>query len=510
MSPRAPVLAGLRRHGGRRHDRVIVVGAGLGGLATAIRLAVAGREVTLLEREAVPGGRAGQLRKAGFDFDTGPSVLTMPHLVAELFELAGERMEDHLQLVRLDPAYRARFHDGSQLLVRGTVEAMRDEIAAVCGPPEADRFVKFAAHLRRLYEAEYDHFIATNFDSVLALARPVAMTRLLLLGGFRRLYPLVAGHLQDWRLRRLFTFQAMYAGMSPYQALGIYAVIAYMDTVAGVYFPMGGIHQVSSALAALAQRCGVELRLSVTVTGVVVTGGRVEGVDTADGERITAGQVVLNPDLPVAYRDLLGADLTPRRVRRLRYSPSCVVVHVGLSDVLHDAAHHNIHFSRDYRASFDDLLSGRMQRDPSWFLTVPTVSDPSLAPDGGAIGFYLLPAPNLLGAPLNWDAQAPRELRAALERLEAAGYGSVAGNVVTSAVVTPADWQRTGLAAGTPFAASHSFGQTGPFRPSNVAPTVEGVFFVGSGTVPGVGVPMVLISGDLAAQRVLAAVGQRT
>jgi phytoene desaturase len=484
-------------------DRVVVVGAGLGGLAAAIRLAVAGRQVTLLEREAVPGGRAGLLTQDGFRFDTGPSVFTMPHLVAELFELAGERMTDHLRIERLDPAYRARFHDGSELAIRGSVEAMRDEVAAVCGVAEADRFVRFADHLRRLYDAEYDHFIDANFDSVLQLARPVAMARLLQLGGFRRLYPLVASHLQDWRMRRMFTFQAMYAGMSPYQALGVYAVIAYMDSVAGVYYPRGGIHRVSQALADLAVRCGVDLRLSTPVSRVDVRDGRVRAVETAHGERIPADVAVLNPDLPIAYRDLLGEEHTPRRVKRLRYSPSCLVVHLGLSAPPKGAAHHNIHFAAGYRESFDDLLAGRMQRDPSWFLTVPTVSDPSVAPPGGATAFYLLPTPNLADDALDWDAQGPRELQMALRRMEDAGYGPVGGDVVTSDVVTPADWRRQGMAAGTPFAASHHFLQTGPFRPRNVAPTVAGVVFAGSSTVPGVGVPMVLISGKLAAERVL-------
>jgi phytoene desaturase len=485
----------------RGRGDVVVVGAGLGGLAAAIRLACAGRDVTLLERAAIPGGRAGRMERDGFAFDTGPTVLTMPALVDELFALAGERMADHVELERLDPAYRAHFHDGSQLAIRGDVDAMRDEVAAVCGTAEADRFVAFADHLRRLYEAEYDHFIDTNFDSVLQLARPVVMARLLRLGGFRRLYPLVASHLRDWRLIRMFTFQAMYAGMSPYEALGVYAVIAYMDSVAGVFFPKGGIFAVSRALGDLAARCGVDVRYGTSVESVEIRDGRAVGVRTADGELVSAGHVVLNPDLPIAYRELLGPEHTPRRIDRLRYSPSCVVVHLGLSGPLKDAAHHNIHFAEDYRESFDDILAGRMQRDPSWFLTVPTVSDPSLAPDGGAVAFYLLPAPNLRGDAINWEAQAPRELHAAIERIERAGYG--APEVATSAVVTPADWRAMGMAAGTPFAASHHFGQTGPFRPRNVAPTVDGVVFTGSSTTPGVGVPMVLVSGKLAAQRVL-------
>ena len=490
--------------------RVVVVGAGLGGLATAIRLAVAGAEVTVLEREERPGGRAGRFERDGFVFDTGPSVLTMPSLVAELFDLAGERMDDHLTLERLDPAYRAVFHDGSLLHIRGSVDAMIDEVRDVCGAEEARRFAHFADHLRRLYDAEYDTFIDANFDSPLDLLQPAALARVARLGGFRRMMPLVSSMLTDWRLIRMFTFQAMYAGMSPYEALGVYSVIAYMDAIAGVFFPRGGIHEVSLALADLATRCGVDLRLGEAAEEVELRAGRAVGVRTAQGERVAAGVVVLNPDLPIAYRDLLGEDLTPRRVRRLRYSPSCIVVHLGLNRRLDDPAHHTIHFAKDYGDSFDDILAGRMQRDPSWFLTVPTASDPSMAPDGGDVLFMLVPAPNLVGNSLNWDAQAPREIAAAQRRLTAAGYGDVESATVVAEAVTPADWARQGMAAGTPFAASHHFLQTGPFRPANVAPKVAGVVFTGSGTTPGVGVPMVLVSGKLAAERVQLLLGVRS
>jgi phytoene desaturase len=482
----------------------VVVGAGLGGLAAAIRLAVTGADVTLLEREDDPGGRAGRLELEGFTFDTGPSVLTMPALIAELYALAGESLEDHLQLVRLDPAYRASFADGSVVRIRGSVDAMEQEVRELCGAAEAERFRRFAAHLSALYHAEYQQFIDANFDSALDLLRPGAMLRLAHLGGFRRLYPLVASHLSDWRLQRLFTFQAMYAGMSPYEALGLYAVIAYMDSIAGVYHCLGGIHRVARALLALAQRVGVDVRLGTAVERVEVAGGRAVGVRTVGGARVPAAVVVLNPDLPVAYRDLLPPSATPRRIARLRYSPSCVVVHLGLSRKLTGAAHHNIHFADGYEASFADLMAGRMQRDPSWFLTVPTVTDPSMAPAGGEVGFYLLPTPNLTGDPLNWDAQGPREAVLAVRRLEEAGYGPVADATVVRRAVTPLDWARQGMAAGTPFAASHHFLQTGPFRPANVAPRVGGVVFAGSGTTPGVGVPMVLVSGKLAAERAVA------
>lgn len=488
---------------GSPSGRVLVVGAGLAGLAAALRLRAAGLDVTVLERGDRPGGRAGRIERGGYAFDTGPSVLTMPALVGELYALHGEDMADHLTIERLDPAYRAVFHDGSQLHIRGSRDAMVEEVRTVCGAAEARRFEGFADHLRRLYEAEYDGFIDANFDSPLDLVQPAQMARIVALGGFRRVAPLVAAHLKDWRLRRMFTFQSMYAGMSPFKALGVYAVIAYMDAIAGVYAVRGGVHAVPRALADLAVRVGVELRLSTPVERVEVAHGRATGVWTQAGEYVTADVVVLNPDLPVAYRDLLPASATPRRVRHLTYSPSCLVVHLGLDRRLDGAAHHNIHFAEDYEASFGDLLSGRMQQDASWFLSVPTVSDAELAPPGGEVGFYLLPTPNLDGAPLDWDLQGPRERELAIRRIEQAGYGPVREAVVESEVVTPADWARQGMAAGTPFAASHHFRQTGPFRPRNVAPRVDRVVFCGSSTTPGVGVPMVLVSGKLAAERVV-------
>ena len=487
-----------------RFGRVVVVGAGFGGLAAAIRLRAAGLDVTVLEREATPGGRAGRFERGGFAFDTGPSVLTMPGFVDALFALNGERLADHVGLVHLDPAYRASFHDGSTLAVRGSVEAMIEEVREQISPAEAARFARLAARLRALYEAEYDTFIDVNFDSPAGLLRPGALARIVRLGGLRRVQPLVASFLRDWRLIRLLTFQSMYAGMSPYKALGIYAVIAYMDVVEGVYGVRGGMHSVVTALADLAERMGVDVRLSTPVEQVEVVAGRAVAVRTTAGERVPLDVVVLSPDLPTAYRDLLPSEATPPRVRRLRYSPSCVVVHLGLERRLEGAAHHNIHFAEDYQGSFDDILAGRTQRDPSWFLSVPTVTDPSLAPAGGDVAFWLLPAPNLQrppGSAIDWDARAPRELHRAQQSLEDAGYGPVTAATVHSQVVTPADWARQGMAAGTPFAASHHLRQTGPFRPANVAADVAGVVFCGSGTVPGVGVPMVLISGKLAAER---------
>ncbi len=478
-----------------------MVGAGLGGLSAALRLAGAGREVTVVEREAVPGGRAGRLNVDGYAFDTGPTVLTMPDLIADALDCVGERLADWLDLQPVSPLYRASYPDGSTLDVLADPQEMAAEVARVCGPAEAAGYLKFISFVSELYRLEMRDFIDRNLDSPLDLVN-VRLLRLLALGGFRRLAPKVASYLRDPRLQRVFTFQAMYAGLSPYDALAIYAVIAYMDSVAGVYFPRGGMHAVPVALAGAAEKHGVTFRYDTEVTRVEVRNGRACAVVTAGGERIAADVVVLNPDLPVAYRDLLPSSVVPRRLARLDYSPSCFLLHVGSSAAYSRIAHHNIHFGKAWRGVFRELIDDQtLMSDPSVLVTNPTRTDPSLAPPGRQSYYVLAPTPHV-GAGIDWSVIGPRYADELVSVLEARGYVGFGAGIETLRTVSPADWQASGLAMGAPFAAAHTFTQTGPFRPSNLAPGLENVVFTGSGTQPGVGVPMVLISGRLAAERI--------
>jgi phytoene desaturase len=482
-------------------DRVVIVGAGLGGLACALRLSASGREVIVLERESVPGGRAGRLSLGGYEFDTGPTVLTMPDLIEETFACAGERMSDWLDLVKLDPAYRAHFPDGSTLDVIADTARMAGEVSRVCGPREADGYLRFVDYARRLWQLQRDDFIDRNMDSPRDLLTG-NLLRLVASGGFRRLDTKVGQFFKDPRTRRIFSFQSMYAGLAPTDALAIYAVIAYLDAIAGVYFPRGGIHAVPQAMAGAAEKNGVTFRFGTTVTGVEVRAGRATAVTTAGGERIPADVVVLNPDLPVAYRDLLPR--TPRRVRRLRHSPSAVVVHVGSKQRYAKIAHHNIHFGSAWHTTFDEVIRrGHLMSDPSLLVTNPTRTDPTLAPAGHETYYVLAPAPNLAVGDLAWQHGLARRYAGELiATLEARGYYDFGAGIDMSHVVSPLDWAESGLAAGTPFASAHTLWQTGPFRPGNMHPALSNVVFVGSGTQPGVGVPMVLISGKLAAERI--------
>ena len=486
-----------------KSDHVVIVGAGLGGLSAALRLAGAGRKVTVVERESVPGGRNGLLQRDGYSFDTGPSVLTMPSLIQDALACVGEDMKDWLELVPVDPLYRAFYHDGTQLDVHADTKRMQEEIATKISPSEAIGYGKYVDFVTKLYKYEMNDFIDRNIDSPLNLLTP-NLAKLVGLGAFRHLAPKVNQFLKDERTQKVYSFQAMYAGVSPQQALALYAVIAYMDSVNGVFFPKGGMHAVPRALAAAAQKHGVTFKYNTTVTSVEHSNGRATAVLTEDGQRITGDTFILNPDLPVAYRDLLGS--TPRRVKTLKYSPSCVTLLVGTKKKYDHLTHHNIHFGKSWEGVFDELITKKtLMTDPSLLVTIPTYDDPSLAPEGHSSYYILFPTPNL-DADIDWKVEGPRYRNEMLRVMEARGYEGFADSIEVEQLTTPLDWQEQGMERGAPFASAHTFFQTGPFRPRNMAAGFENVVFAGSGTQPGVGVPMVLISGRLAAERIVGAI----
>ncbi len=486
-----------------RTESVVIVGAGLGGLSAALRLAGAGRRVTVLERAAVPGGRAGRLELGGYRFDTGPTVLTMPELIDDAFACVGERTAHRLDLIRVDPAYRARFADGSSIDVHTDVEDMTQEITRTCSPRDADGYRRFVAYLKKLYELERPTFIDRNLDGVAGLVGLPAL-RLLSMGGLRKLAPVVGHFLKDDRLRRIFSFQAMYAGLAPQEALAIYAVISYMDCVRGVYFPRGGMHELPRAMAAAAATAGVDFRYETDVARIEVNGGRASGVVTTTGERLAADVVVVNADLPIAYLELLDPTYTPNAVKRLRYSPSCVLLHAGSSARYDHIEHHTIEFGGAWDRTFDEIIDrGELMSDPSFLVSNPTATDPSLAPAGRQTYYALFPCPNTVsGAALDWSELGKRYRDDMVSAMEARGMSGFGNSIEVEQMVTPADWRAMGLAAGAPFSASHRLLQTGPLRRPTLDRNIENLVFCGANTQPGVGVPMVLLSGRLAAERI--------
>jgi phytoene desaturase len=484
--------------------KVVVVGAGLGGLSAAAYLSRAGHSVTVVERDPIPGGRAGMIESAGFRLDNGPTVLTMPNLLENVFHAAGANMADFVTIKKVDPMYRAVYDDGSELHVLHGRERMAEEIRRFSNGKEAASFLKFCSWLEELYRAEMDSFIDANFDTPLDLVKPWrAGLKLVGLGGFRKLDKKVASFFSDERLQRIFSFQSMYAGLAPYEALSLYAVITYMDSVEGVFFPEGGMHSMATGLQAALEKAGVEFRFSAPVTRILRqpgSNGAVSGVEIAGSERIDADVVVCNPDLPVAYRTLLGGVDAPRVARNGKYSPSCLLWVAGVKGLPPaNVAHHNIHFGRDWDKSFKALIEdGVRMPDPSLLVTLHSLDTQGLAPDGHSSLYVLEPTPNLDGK-IDWSRERERIVGDIKSKVAHLGYPT---DVVVERVYDPVDWEALGMERGTPFALAHTFFQTGPFRPNNVDKRVPGLVFVGSSTLPGVGVPMVLVSGKLAAERV--------
>jgi phytoene desaturase len=481
-----------------RTDHVVIVGAGLSGLSAALHLAGRGRQVTVLERDPTPGGRMGRGDIGGYRLDTGPTVLTMPEIIDETLAAVGDSLSARVDLVPLHPAYHALFADGSRLAVHTDPEAMATEIERFSGPREAGAYLRMRAWLTALYKAEFDGFISANFDSPLSLLTP-QLARLAALGGFRRWERVIRRYLRDERLLRVFTFQALYAGVPPHSALAAYAVIAYMDTVAGVYFPRGGMRAIPDAMAAAATAAGVEFRYDTAVDGLERTGSRVTAVLTGDGIRVPADAVVLTTELPTTYH-LLGR--SPRRMTALQPAPSAVVAHVGCRAAAHTAGHHTIVFGDAWQRTFDEIINqGRVMGDPSLLVTRPTASDPSLAPPGRDLLYVLAPAPNTQVGRIDWDTTSASYVEHMLDTVRTR-VPDLGAEAEILDVVNPADWARRGMLAGTPFALAHTFGQTGPFRPANTVRGIDNVVLAGSSTVPGVGVPTAVISGRLAADRV--------
>ncbi|MFF3348819.1 phytoene desaturase family protein [Streptomyces sp. NPDC002779] len=490
-------------------DHVVVVGAGLSGLACALHLLGAGRRVTVVERDAGPGGRAGRVRLGGYEVDTGPTVLTMPHLADEAFAAVGDSLARRVELVALHPAYRARFADGTSLDVHTGAEAMEEEVRRFAGPAEAAGYRRLRHWLTELYGAQMRRFIDANFDSPFQLLHP-DLARLAALGGFGRLDRQIGRFLSDARLRRVFSFQALYAGVAPARALAAYAVIAYMDTVAGVWYPKGGMHAVPRAMADAAADAGAEFRWSAQVTSLERSAGRVRAVRLASGERIACDAVVLSCELSTAHQ-LLGR--APRRPVRLSHSPSAVILHAGGDRTWPQLAHHTLSFGTAWKRTFEELTrSGTLMSDPSLLITRPTTHDPALAPPGRHLHYVLAPCPNTTVGPSaeSWRSLGPRYRDSLVAELERRGLDGFAASAEEELLVTPLDWAAQGHAAGSPFSVSHRFAQTGPFRPRNLVSGWDNVVLAGCGTTPGVGVPTVLISGKLAAARITGARGTGT
>lgn len=480
----------------RSRRRAVVVGSGFGGLAAAIRLRARGYEVLVLEALDQPGGRARTFRQDGFTFDAGPTVITAPYLLEELFALTGRSLGDYVDLVPVDPFYRILFHDGCTFDYVGDEERLLANIAAL-SPGDVDGYRRLAAHARRIFEVGYERLADRPFDSVGDMLRVLpAMARL---GSFRSVHGLVARYIQDERLRQALTFEPLLVGGNPFSTTSIYLLIHWLERKWGVHFALGGTGALVLALVRLLEEMGSELRLRSPVAEIEVRRGRAVGVRTESGERIPADLVVANADPSWVYTRMLPSSARRRHsdtaVARKRTSMSLFVGYFGAERTWPELAHHTIVLGPRYRGLLDDVFRRRvLAEDFSLYLHAPTRTDPSLAPPGAEAFYVLSPVPNNRSG-IDWDATSSPYFDAILESLESRLLPGLGGSIVTRRTLTPADFERDLRSVdGAAFGPEPILTQSAWFRYHNRSEDVAGLYFVGAGTHPGGGVPGVLNS----------------
>lgn len=491
---RAPVVAGPDA------PHAVVIGAGLGGLAAAIRLGARGYRVTVVDRLEQPGGRARVFRQDGFVFDAGPTVVTAPFLFEELWQLCGRRLSDDVELRPVDPFYRIRFHDGTSFDYTGDADAMRNEVARF-SPSDVEGYGRFFAKSREIFKVGFEELGHVPFDRLRDMLRIVPA--MLQLESYRTVYGLVSKYVEHEKIRQVLSFHPLLVGGNPFTTSSIYALIAYLERKWGVWYAMGGTGALVRGMARLLHdELGGTLRLGQEVDRILIDGTcggkpRATGVRLASGERVTADLVVSNADVGWTHEHLLPQAVqstwTGLQMQRMKYSMSLFVWYFGTRRTYDDVAHHTILLGPRYKELLDDIFHAkRLASDFSLYLHRPTRTDPSMAPEGHDAFYVLSPVPHL-DSGVNWATTADRYRRAVSRHLERTILPGLEEHLVTSRLLTPQDFLHDYLSVkGAAFGPEPILSQSAYFRPHNRSEDVEHLYFVGAGTHPGAGMPGVL------------------
>jgi phytoene desaturase len=479
----------------------VVIGAGLGGLSAAIHLRLAGWDVRLLEANATVGGRANVLERDGFRFDAGPSLLNYPWVFEELFSAAGRRLQDYVRLLPVDPSVAFQWPDGVRLSLSSDLTRLVDEFERV-EPGSRAGTVAYLRDAAAKYRLAFDRLVTTNETRYFAWLRGV---------GLRNLPGLSLHRSMDADLRRYFGGEriadalgsyAMYLGGSPYDLPGFFSMLPYGELAFGLWLPEGGIHGLVSAIERLARDLGVQVETGRPVARILVDHGTATGVRCEDGDTIAARVIVSNVDVETTDRRLLGV---PGERPAPRMTPGVITFYWGVRGRIEDAGHHTIFLTARVQDTFRQLLrEGRMPDDLAFYVSVPSATDPSLAPPGDSAVFVLVPTPTLSQMPgTDWTALAASVRARVFERLQQHGLPLTPERILFEECWTPVEWERRfGLFDGSAFGAAHTLFQLGPWRASNYHRQIGGLFYTGASTTPGTGLPMVTLSGRMTAERV--------
>jgi phytoene desaturase len=495
----------------KRERAIAIVGGGLGGLSAAIHLRLAGYDVTIFEANERVGGRANLIELDGFRFDTGPSLLNYPWVFEELFRAAGRELKDYVTLLPVDQSVKFQWADGTHFTLSSNLQRLLAE-AERLEPASGPKMLAFLRDGAIKYDIAFDKMVSRNVDNPLKWLGQLKLKELLRTGMWRSLDGELKRYFKSRYLREAFGSYGMYLGGSPYDLPGIFTILAYGELSYGLWLPKGGVYGLVAGIEKLARELGVEILTGQRVEKIKTDAGRVVGLEFNGGTFYGASLVVSNVDVPTTNAELLkDAGASARRMMRrdaaTKMTPGVMTFYWGIRGHVENLGHHTIFLPDDYRAAFDDLNKRkRIPRGLPFYVSVPSATDADLAPVGDTAMFVLVPTPVLSELQgIDWEETTRKIQSQVLETLKLHEIEFAPERVVVQESYTPLDWQRRfGLYDGSAFGAAHTLRQVGPFRARNYAPEIDGLYYVGASTTPGTGMPMVVLSGEQTARRIMA------
>jgi phytoene desaturase len=487
-----------------KQKSVIVIGAGIGGITAATHLARSGLRVTVLEKNARPGGRCDRLSREGHHFDTGPTLFVMPLLYEAEFRSLGASMHERLDLQRVDPGYHLVFDDGSRFALTSDMESMREQLETI-EPGSYRGFRRYMQEGDRHYRLSLDRLVNRDFRKAADFFNIRNVPLAFQLKPFINHYRNMSAYFKAPRLKNAFTFQDMYMGLSPFEAPATFSMMPYTELEHGVWYPKGGMYRVAETLADLARQTGVEFIFNAAVEQIVANATHVQGVLLADGSRLNADLVLANADLPYVYQRLLPQDGMAKALARKEFSCSVISFFWGVDKKYECLGPHTLFLADDYRQNFESIIRDlSLPANPSIYIHAPARLDPSMAPPGQETLMVTVPVGHINeNKEQNWDELRAEARRQIFRRLRLLGITDLETHIKFEEAYTPPSWAtRYNLVKGSTHGLSHRLNQMAYFRPSNRHPRYKNLYFVGASTHPGTGLPTAMVSGRLVSERI--------
>lgn len=494
-----------------RNKDVLIVGAGLGGLSAAIHLRLAGYEVAIYEANERVGGRANVIEVEGFRFDTGPSLLNYPWVFENLFRAANRQMSDYLELLPVDPSVSFQWRDDTQLTLSSNLQFLIGEFERL-EPGSSPRLLAFLRDAAVKYNLSFDKLVTRNEERYVRWLGTLSICEMLQTGVWHSLNRELKRFFKSRYIREALGSYGMYLGGSPFDLPGLFSILAYGEIAYGLWLPRGGIYALVSAIERLARELGVRVYTNSRVERIVVENGKVAAIQLAGGQQISAQTVISNVDVPTTKSELLALNGSNGEVKRrsamMKMTPGVLTFYWGIRGKVEGLRHHTIFLPQDYRRSFNQLLKEkRIPDDMPFYVSIPSATDARLAPAGDTTMFVLVPTPLLSEMKVaegDWGKIVKDVKERLLARLHQSGVKLASSRIIFEQFFTPAEWQRRfGLYDGSAFGAAHTLLQVGPRRAPNYEKTIAGLYYVGASTTPGTGMPMVVLSGKMVAERIM-------